>query len=54
MNNGKVFVAKATGQAYAGRNNGVNLTQTVPNFNVSDYVKTGENSIFYIYEPLKK
>lgn len=51
MNNGKIFISKANGNAYYGRNNGVNLEQTVPNVNLSEYIKVGENELFYIYKP---
>lgn len=51
MNNNHIYIAKATGKAYEGRNGGVNLNRELPYIDLTNYVLHQENAIFKIYRP---
>jgi len=51
MNNNFIYIAKATGKAYEGRNGGVNLNRELPYIDLTNYELHQENAIFKIYRP---
>lgn len=51
MNNNFIYIAKATGKFYEGRNGGVNLNRELPYIDLTNYELHQENELFKIFKP---
>lgn len=53
MNNNYIYISKGNGKAYKGKNGGIDLSQTVPHYDLKEYTKQGENNLFEVWKPKK-